>query len=1115
MAACTMSASGAATSTGVVARTAAGSALLQSTERHAGGGCSGSARTGVRSVLCAASPSRRSLSVVSCGIWGGCCAARGSSRRSSLSSGGGARGERGGGGGKGSESSVSRRGACYSYGRRIARVRVYGLPPASAGSFLCGSSTLTAENSKDATWLRDALVACPRAAWGEESRWRTRASASSDALSETSLSASDRVILAQSAVTLKSRESEGGALVGGEALQGALKGSRLDVGSRVGVRRPGEGLASAPVSRVIIRAAGAEERERSVNGEEGRDGGAPSRPRLRLRNPSEADARVGADSGAGAAAVRRPLKIDRSSLGISRPGTGNRINPPQRSSGAAVDGRRVEKVEGGTAEGRGVHRVGGLGAPDRANGAREARVVERPRPRPVDRPVRLDRPTARSPVRTREEEGLRQAGSGGNVRLGGRFGEAQGGGARGLEGGSADRPRRVLPRGGMVDTRRVVESAASAPPPSGGVSRKAPAKGREDWRKKNEGEGPRRRSLVATRGAKNDEDVDLEMEEEVGEGVIPDLGGLLGQKRKGGGKRKRTKADKARQRAEAAKAAAPVRVEILEVGKEGMAVADLAHHLAVNDSEVVKTLFLKGVMSMVNQVLDEETVKMVCQEYGVEIITADEVSVGDLAKKRADFNIDDEGGDLVDRPPVVTIMGHVDHGKAFSAMRARGARVTDIAIIVVAADDGVRPQTLEAIAHAKAANVPIVIAINKVDKDDANPDRVRQELSGHGLMPEEWGGDVPMVPVSAWTGEGVELLLETVVIVAETSLLDFIRKTKVAAGEAGGITQSIGAYRVSVEVDGNAQTCVFLDTPGHELQELKANPNRKAKGTVIEASLDKSKGALATLLVQTGTVKKGDVLLCSEVFGKVLGLNDVPVAGDEFEVVESEKEARERAELRALSARQERLAALAGEGKVTLASFAASVAGAAQSGDTQERQQLNVVLRVDAQGSVEAIREALSVLPQEAVGLRFLMQAAGDVNGSDVDLAAVSDAIIIAFNVGFQPGVEVLAESKGVEIRQYKVIYELVDDMRRAMEGLLDPIEVAMGLECGVGVEDFNEWVDGDIIEAYNLIKKAQTLEGAAKVTTAAAAAVAAAAASNGGANSTSASSVGTKDGSA
>ncbi|GBG84872.1 hypothetical protein CBR_g39246 [Chara braunii] len=1066
MAACTMSASGAATSTGVVARTAAGSALLQSTERHAGGGCSGSARTGVRSVLCAASPSRRSLSVVSCGIWGGCCAARGSSRRSSLSSGGGARGERGGGGGKGSESSVSRRGACYSYGRRIARVRVYGLPPASAGSFLCGSSTLTAENSKDATWLRDALVACPRAAWGEESRWRTRASASSDALSETSLSASDRVILAQSAVTLKSRESEGGALVGGEALQGALKGSRLDVGSRVGVRRPGEGLASAPVSRVIIRAAGAEERERSVNGEEGRDGGAPSRPRLRLRNPSEADARVGADSGAGAAAVRRPLKIDRSSLGISRPGTGNRINPPQRSSGAAVDGRRVEKVEGGTAEGRGVHRVGGLGAPDRANGAREARVVERPRPRPVDRPVRLDRPTARSPVRTREEEGLRQAGSGGNVRLGGRFGEAQGGGARGLEGGSADRPRRVLPRGGMVDTRRVVESAASAPPPSGGVSRKAPAKGREDWRKKNEGEGPRRRSLVATRGAKNDEDVDLEMEEEVGEGVIPDLGGLLGQKRKGGGKRKRTKADKARQRAEAAKAAAPVRVEILEVGKEGMAVADLAHHLAVNDSEVVKTLFLKGVMSMVNQVLDEETVKMVCQEYGVEIITADEVSVGDLAKKRADFNIDDEGGDLVDRPPVVTIMGHVDHGKAFSAMRARGARVTDIAIIVVAADDGVRPQTLEAIAHAKAANVPIVIAINKVDKDDANPDRVRQELSGHGLMPEEWGGDVPMVPVSAWTGEGVELLLETVVIVAE-------------------------------------------------LQELKANPNRKAKGTVIEASLDKSKGALATLLVQTGTVKKGDVLLCSEVFGKVLGLNDVPVAGDEFEVVESEKEARERAELRALSARQERLAALAGEGKVTLASFAASVAGAAQSGDTQERQQLNVVLRVDAQGSVEAIREALSVLPQEAVGLRFLMQAAGDVNGSDVDLAAVSDAIIIAFNVGFQPGVEVLAESKGVEIRQYKVIYELVDDMRRAMEGLLDPIEVAMGLECGVGVEDFNEWVDGDIIEAYNLIKKAQTLEGAAKVTTAAAAAVAAAAASNGGANSTSASSVGTKDGSA
>uniref|UniRef100_J3MA03 Translation initiation factor IF-2, chloroplastic n=1 Tax=Oryza brachyantha TaxID=4533 RepID=J3MA03_ORYBR len=624
----------------------------------------------------------------------------------------------------------------------------------------------------------------------------------------------------------------------------------------------------------------------------------------------------------------------------------------------------------------------------------------------------------------------------------------------------------------------------------------------------------------------------------------------------------------ARLQLEASQVEEPVRVEILEVGEEGMEIEELAYQLAIGESEILRFLSVRGAMLDNVQTLDKDLVKMVCMEYDVEVLESGPVKVEEMAKKK-EF-LDEEDLDKLEvRPPIVTIMGHVDHGKttlldyirkskvvaseaggitqgigayqvlvpvegnpqacvfldtpgheAFGAMRARGARVTDICIIVVAADDGVRPQTNEAIAHAKAAGVPIVIAINKIDKEGANAERVMQELSQIGLMPEMWGGDIPMIQISALSGEGVDELLETVMLVAE-------------------------------------------------LQELKANPHRNAKGTVIEACLDKAKGPLATLVVQNGTLNKGDIVVCGEAFGKiramyddggnlidragpsnavqVIGLNNVPLAGDEFESVDNLDVARERANARADSLRIERISAKAGEGKVTLSSIAASVSSGKQVGiDTHE---LNVILKVDFQGSIEAIRQAIQVLPQENVSLRFLLQAPGDVSVSDVDLAVASEGIIFGFNVKAPGSVKSYAKKKSVEIRLYKVIYDLIDDLRNAMEGLLElaeeevPLgsakvravfssgsgkvagcmittgkvvqdcnvrvlrkgkevyvgtldslrrvketvkEVGAGLECGVGVDDFDEWEEGDVVEAFNTVKKTRTLEEASASVTAA-----------------------------
>ncbi|KAM3684387.1 hypothetical protein ACB098_11G042000 [Castanea mollissima] len=678
-----------------------------------------------------------------------------------------------------------------------------------------------------------------------------------------------------------------------------------------------------------------------------------------------------------------------------------------------------------------------------------------------------------------------------------------------------------------------------------------PGKFKDDYRKKNAPAGGSRRRMFK----------DVDTDEDTSELNVS----IPGAARKG---RKWTKASRKAAKLQAAKEAAPVKVEILEVAEEGMLIEELAYNLTIGEGEILGYLYSKGIKPDGVQKLDKDIVKMICREHEVEVLDADSIKVEEMARKKEIFDEDDLDK-LQDRPPVITIMGHVDHGKttlldyirkskvaaseaggitqgigayevlvpidgkvqpcvfldtpgheAFGAMRARGARVTDIAIIVVAADDGIRPQTNEAIAHAKAAGVPIVIAINKIDKDGANPERVMQELSTIGLMPEDWGGDTPMVQISALKGENIDDLMETVMLVAE-------------------------------------------------LQELKANPDRSGKGTVIEAGLHKSKGPLATFIVQNGTLRTGDIVVCGEAFGKVralfddggnrvkeagpsipvqvIGLNNVPIAGDEFEVVGSLDVARERAESRAEALRDERISAKAGDGKITLSSLASAVSAGKQSG--LDLHQLNIIMKVDVQGSIEAVRQALQVLPQDNVTLKFLLQTTGDVSNSDVDLAFASNAIILGFNTKASGSVKSYAENKGVEIRLYRVIYELIDDVRNAMEGLLEPVEeqvtigsvevravfssgsgrvagcmvvdgkvvngcgirvirkgkvvhvgvldslrrvkeivkeVNAGLECGIGMEDYNDWEVGDVLEAFSSIEKKRTLEEASASMTAA-----------------------------
>ena len=580
----------------------------------------------------------------------------------------------------------------------------------------------------------------------------------------------------------------------------------------------------------------------------------------------------------------------------------------------------------------------------------------------------------------------------------------------------------------------------------------------------------------------------------------------------------------------------PRQVEI----PSSLTVKDLAELLGVSPAQVIKQLLANGMMANINQTIDYDTAAIVAQDLGYETrellpqVVEEELAAGEAESAEEK----EDASQLVPRPPVVTIMGHVDHGKtslldairetnvtakeaggitqhigayqveihgqkitfldtpgheAFTAMRARGAQVTDIAILVVAADDGVMPQTREAIDHARAANVPIVVALNKIDKPNANPDRVKQQLADANLLIEEWGGNTVLVPVSAKKKTGIEHLLEMILLVAEMS-------------------------------------------------ELKANPYGRAQAVVVEAELDKTRGPVATVLVQRGTLKVGDNVVVGAISGKVramfndkgkgirraepsmpvkiLGLSEVPEAGDRLDVVADEKTARSIA----LSRARQKQAEVAVARAVSLDDIFAQI----QEGQVKD---LNLILKTDVQGSMEPIKNSLERLSREDVRVKIIHQGIGNVTESDVLLAQASNAIIIGFNVRPEPSARRVADMAKVDIRLYDVIYDLVDDMRKALLGMLEPKfqdvveghaevrqlfktgrggvvagsmvldgkivrgslgrvrrgdevvfegkiaslrrfkedarEVAVGHECGIAIEDFSAWQVGDIVESY------------------------------------------------
>ena len=574
---------------------------------------------------------------------------------------------------------------------------------------------------------------------------------------------------------------------------------------------------------------------------------------------------------------------------------------------------------------------------------------------------------------------------------------------------------------------------------------------------------------------------------------------------------------------------------------DGMTVAELAKKIKREPAEIIKKLFLLGVMATLNQGLSKDAIELLAADYGMDAEEKIEKDISDL-----DVYFEEaaaEGAESTVRPPVVTIMGHVDHGKttlldqlrnssvvageaggitqhigayqikidgkpitfldtpghaAFTTMRARGADITDITVIVVAADDGVMPQTIEAINHAKAADVPIIVAVNKIDKPAANPGRVMQELSDLGLVPEAWGGDTIFVEISAKFNQNIEELLEMILLVAE-------------------------------------------------VQELKANPNRLALGTVIEARLDKTKGPIATLLVQEGTLKVGDPIVVGNTFGRVrvmvndqgrrvktavpatpveiTGLNASPQAGDRFVVFEDEKSARAAGEERAKRALIEQRNA---SSRITLDNLFSTL----KDGEMKE---VNVIIKADVQGSVEALASSLQKIEVEGVRVKIIHTAVGAINESDITLATASNAIIIGFNVRPTPQAKIQAESDQVDIRLHRIIYNVIDEIETAMKGMLDPEfeekitgsaivretytvsklgtiagsyvtegvvkrssqvrlirdniviyegelaslkrfkddakEVKLGFECGIMIEGYNDIKVDDIIEAFEMVE--------------------------------------------
>ncbi len=519
-----------------------------------------------------------------------------------------------------------------------------------------------------------------------------------------------------------------------------------------------------------------------------------------------------------------------------------------------------------------------------------------------------------------------------------------------------------------------------------------------------------------------------------------DASGGVGRNSWRGGPRGRRDRD----RDEAPVQAAPVEARVIEVHvPETITVAELAHKMAVKASEVIKQLMKLGQMVTINQPLDQDTAMIVVEEMGHVAVIASLDDPEAFTEEEASAHV----GESLTRAPVVTVMGHVDHGKtslldyirrakvasgeaggitqhigayhvetprgmvsfldtpgheAFTAMRARGAQATDIVILVVAADDGVMPQTKEAIKHAKAAGVPIVVAINKIDKPDANPDRVKNELVAEEVVPEEFGGESPFVPVSAKTGQGVDELLEQVLLQAE-------------------------------------------------VLELKAPVDAMAKGLVIEASLDKGRGPVATILVQSGTLKTGDVVLAGQTYGRVRamldengkstksagpsipveiqGLTEVPQAGDEFMVLSDERRAREIATYRAGKFRNTKLAKQQAAKLENMFSDMAS----------GEVKNLPIIIKADVQGSQEALAASLLKLTNEEVRVQLVYGAVGGISESDVNLAIASKAVIIGFNTRADAGARKLAENNGVEIRYYNIIYDAVDELKAAMSGMLTP----------------------------------------------------------------------------
>ena len=791
--------------------------------------------------------------------------------------------------------------------------------------------------------------------------------------------------------------------------------------------------------------------------------------------------------------IAKPEETTPSEKTPARPARATKANisaePERGADGAAVSSvpilaPRSERVND-------VDEAGQEALPAQAS---HVRVISRPTPgqRPVAPSSEAPRPTGQRPSGP--------GGPGGSGRPGGAGGQARPGGAGG-------QGRSFAPRPGASPTPEPVSDASKS-------KKRQKSRRTVDFEFGSAGEDFSKRRK------------DLDSSDE----------GVWRGKSKKRGKKDQARSSSVTQPIKAAKR--KIRVD------EFIRVSDLAHQMGLKATEIIKVLFGLGVMATINQTLDVDTTTLVAAEFDYEV-----EKVGFSEENFLEDQSSDSAENLKSRPPVVTIMGHVDHGKtslldairkssvvsgeaggitqhigaynvktkkgqivfldtpgheAFTAMRARGAEITDIVILVVAADDGVMEQTREAISHAKAAGVPIMVAVNKMDKEEANPERVKRELAEHGLVPEDWGGDTTFSYVSAKSLMGVDDLLELIALQAE-------------------------------------------------ILELKANPEKPARGHIIEAKLDKGRGALGTVLIQQGTLNVGDAFVCGSHFGRVRAMFDdqgkklkiagpsspvevqgfegVPEAGEEFICIADEKAARRIAENRAVKQREKTLAK---ESRVTLETFLS------RKPDAVEALVLNLVVKADVQGSIEAITDALNKLSTEKVRIHVIHTGAGAISESDVLLASASDAIVIGFNVRPTPKAKELTEQEKVDIRFYNIIYKLVEEVKNAMEGMLAPVEkdvylglaevretfsvpkigviagcmisdgkflrnaqvrllrdnvviytgkitslkrfkddareVLKGYECGIGLERFNDIKVGDTLEAFEVVEEAASL---------------------------------------